>query len=324
MCGTRRAPAVIEQIQRRRESNDALIRQAAVEALGRLGRAPDPALLGDPSKLVQRTAAWAIRQSHSRHEDSLPTEMYCGARVRRTIACAGAPPASSRSTSRRWRRRPELAAALERLTRRSRDDRSNERRERTVAVLVLDSGRPSKQDIEDTLLTALRSRNPPGCVRTCMTPSTTSPTRTFGICTTIGFRCSARPEDRDACHPRAAGRWRHGCAQVRARSSSAVRTMQKKELLQALTELPLRRADIYDLNADLEQLGPPVYNRIGNDIEQIAFFGESAERFAEALSTAARLPRRRVARACRARGAAGAATPIRERERSWRAARANT
>jgi hypothetical protein len=59
--------------------------------------------------------------------------------------------------------------------------------------------------------------------------------------------------------------------------------LQKKELLRALTELPLRRGDIYDLDADLGEQAPPVYNRIGNDIEQIAFFGESAERLARAL-----------------------------------------
>jgi len=58
---------------------------------------------------------------------------------------------------------------------------------------------------------------------------------------------------------------------------------QKKELLLALTELPLRRADVYDLDADLAKPAPPVYNRIGNDIEQIAFFGQSADRVSRSL-----------------------------------------
>jgi outer membrane murein-binding lipoprotein Lpp len=58
----------------------------------------------------------------------------------------------------------------------------------------------------------------------------------------------------------------------------------KKRLLQALTEFPLRRGDIYDPEADLTTPAPPVYNRIGNDIEQIAFFGESGARIARALS----------------------------------------
>jgi hypothetical protein len=58
---------------------------------------------------------------------------------------------------------------------------------------------------------------------------------------------------------------------------------QKKELLRALTQFSLRRGDIYDMDADLGKVAPPVYNRIGNDIEQIAFFGESAGRLAQAL-----------------------------------------
>jgi hypothetical protein len=59
---------------------------------------------------------------------------------------------------------------------------------------------------------------------------------------------------------------------------------QKKRLLRALTEFPLRRGDIYDPEADIAAPAPPVYNRIGNDIEQIAFFGESGARIARALS----------------------------------------
>ena len=49
-------------------SNDALVRQAAVEALGRLGLFHDAKLLGDRSKLVQRTAAWALGRL-SRHPE---------------------------------------------------------------------------------------------------------------------------------------------------------------------------------------------------------------------------------------------------------------
>lgn len=59
----------------------------------------------------------------------------------------------------------------------------------------------------------------------------------------------------------------------------------RKRLLHALNEFPLRRADIYDPKADHESVvSPPAYNRIGNDIEQIVFFGTSAERLAKALA----------------------------------------
>lgn len=60
--------------------------------------------------------------------------------------------------------------------------------------------------------------------------------------------------------------------------------IQKKELLIALTELPLRRADVYDLDADSTKSAPPVYNRIGNDIEQIVFFGQTADRLSRSLN----------------------------------------
>ena len=58
---------------------------------------------------------------------------------------------------------------------------------------------------------------------------------------------------------------------------------QKKILLESLTEFPLRRGDIYDLAAVLGKPAPPVYNRIGNDTEQIEFFGQSGDLFARAL-----------------------------------------
>src|SRR5262249_11875688 len=60
------------QIRQAADSPDALVRQAAAEAVGRLG-GQDAALLellGDPSKMVQRTAAWAVRQSYSRHPET--------------------------------------------------------------------------------------------------------------------------------------------------------------------------------------------------------------------------------------------------------------
>lgn len=58
---------------------------------------------------------------------------------------------------------------------------------------------------------------------------------------------------------------------------------QKKRLLAALIEIPQRRGDVYDLSADLSAPTPLVYSRIGNDIEQIALFGRSADLLAGAL-----------------------------------------
>lgn len=65
---------VLKQIEQAAGSNDVLIRQAAVEALGRLALPETAPLLvkrlSDDSKLVQRTAAWALRQIYSRHEQA--------------------------------------------------------------------------------------------------------------------------------------------------------------------------------------------------------------------------------------------------------------
>jgi hypothetical protein len=57
---------------------------------------------------------------------------------------------------------------------------------------------------------------------------------------------------------------------------------QKKGLLAALAEFPLRRGDAYDLTGTVKP-APLVYGRIGNDIEQIAFFGSSAAILSQAL-----------------------------------------
>src|SRR6185436_791682 len=66
--------AVIEQLVQAAASNEVLIRQLAIEALGRV--APEAyersmaAGLGDRSKLVRRTAAWAVRQIYNRSESA--------------------------------------------------------------------------------------------------------------------------------------------------------------------------------------------------------------------------------------------------------------
>jgi hypothetical protein len=58
--------------------------------------------------------------------------------------------------------------------------------------------------------------------------------------------------------------------------------VQKKRLLSALVDFPLRRGDVYELSP----AGPAesiVVSRIGNDIEQIAFFGPAAATISSAL-----------------------------------------
>jgi len=57
---------------------------------------------------------------------------------------------------------------------------------------------------------------------------------------------------------------------------------QKKRVLEALVEFPLRRGDVYDLAGTVRNM-PLIYNRIGNDTEQVEFFGASAALVAKAL-----------------------------------------
>ena len=137
------SPAVRKQIEAAAESTDALVRQAAVEALGRLGvRATTAAeLLGDPSKLVQRTAAWALRQilqpasrrlrraSSSRRSASPDDRTRWGAT--RVFAAA---------FRRAGARGPRSRTALAKLVDDPVVSRSDAGGQRPVAALVLDPG----------------------------------------------------------------------------------------------------------------------------------------------------------------------------------------
>ncbi len=110
--------AVLRQIEAAAQSNETLVRQSAVEALGRLALPADvplfAQLLADPSKLVQRTAAWALRQVYSAHPESPDRELLAAL--------------ASDSSRMRWgatrvfahhfinlARRDDLIAALDRL-----------------------------------------------------------------------------------------------------------------------------------------------------------------------------------------------------------------
>ena len=275
-------PTVLQQITKATESNDALIRQAAVEALGRLGQLPDAKLLGDPSKMVQRTAAWAIRQSHVRHPERPVSDIESALaspddRTRwggtRIFAAHFAGLANQSS----------LAASLQRLV-------SSEQ----SPLVQLDATKglwqfwfwsrdtKTKSSIEDGLLARLGKKQPTrGPSASYNMRSTILLTKISDTCTTTGYPCS---HGRRIGSKRSVDAWPSKRASLinSPQCSNRGRWRQKKQLLTSLTELPLRRGDVYDLESDLSK--PTLaYNRIGNDIEQIAFLGESAERFARAL-----------------------------------------
>ncbi|HYO82990.1 MAG TPA: HEAT repeat domain-containing protein, partial [Bryobacteraceae bacterium] len=274
--------AVLSQIEKATQSNDALIRQAAAEALGRLGRAPNIDLLGDPSKLVQRTAAWATRQAYVRHPD-------------RPVSALGAS-LTHRSDRVRWgatrifsqhfaelARRDDLVEPLLKLA-----DQEPSPLIRTDAVRALwqywfwNPQTSTKSRIEDVLLASMQKPQHPWVARNLRHAIYNLADENIRYLYNNWVPLLAQQEDRDraikgrlAVEDRLAGKF----ANLLETGSAAGR----KELLTALAELPLRRGDIYDLEADLSKQAPPVYNRIGNDIEQIAFFGEAAERMARAI-----------------------------------------
>ncbi len=276
------SPAVRAQIVAASRSNDALIRQAAVEALGRLGQSPDPDLLGDDSKMVQRTAAWATRQAHSRHEDLPVSDIIAALRSSDDRTRFGATRIFAAHFA-ALARRPELSDALCRLI----DDPAMTIRMNAVKGLwqfwFWSPDATAKNQIEDTLLAALAAPQHPWVEENLHHALYNLADENIRYLYNNWVPLLARQDDRE--------RAVRGRLAVEARLADKFATVlehgsqaQKKELLLALTELPLRRADVYDLDADPAKLSPLVYSRIGNDIEQIAFFGQSADRISRSLS----------------------------------------
>jgi hypothetical protein len=280
----RPADNMLKQIEREAQSPDALIRQAAVEALGRLGLRNElfAKLLGDPSKMVQRTAAWALRQSYSRHEDTPSSDLLSALASRdgRTRWGATRVFAAHFAT---LGRRPEMAAALAKL---AGDPAEPVRMNAIKGLWQLWFWTPdtaSKNLIEDTIIAAIGRPQSLWVERTLSDAVYNLADENIRYLYNNWVPLLGRPEDRE--------RAIRGRLAVEDRLATKFATvldhgpeLQKKALLRSLTEFPLRRADIYDLDSELDKIAPPVYNRIGNDIEQIVFFGESADRVAKALS----------------------------------------
>jgi hypothetical protein len=263
------------QIRMATSSPDALIRQAAVEALGRLGTGSKQS--GDPSKMVQRTVAWAVRQQVSRDPSLSPIYL------------------KSQDDRRRWgasrvfaqhfselAKQPALATALAKLI----DDLVVTIRMNAIKGLwqfwFWTPDVATKSMIEDTLLAALGKPQSDWVAENLRHAIYNLADENIRYLYNNWVPLLGRAEDREKAI--------RGRLAVESRLATKFAVVletgpdtQKKALLEALTELPLRRGDIYDLDADLGKIAPPVYNRIGNDIEQIAFFGDSADRLSRAL-----------------------------------------
>ena len=238
---------VKKQIEAAARSDDALIRQAAAEALGRLGQA-SPAL-GDPSKMVERTAAWSARQGLSRHVETSPDALIAGLR--------------SADDRTRWEvtrvfaqhfselaKQPDYAVALAKLA----DDPVGTVRMNAVKGLwqfwFWTPDVATKSMIEDTLVTALGKPQSEWVQENLRHAIYNLADENIRYLYNNWVPLLGRAEDREkAVRGRLAveSRLATKFAAVLEKGPDA----QKKELLAALTEEPLRRGDIYDLEADL-------------------------------------------------------------------------
>ena len=278
-------PAALAQVKEAAGSNDALIRQQAAEALGRLA---DPTtldllerMLGDDSKLVERTAAWAIRQIYSRRP-GVPSDAVLSAlaspddRVRwgatRIFATHFAGLA----------RRSEFADALIKLTG---DPVATVRMQALKGMWQFwfwSADQAAKGRIEDAFLRAMAEPQHPWVERNLREGIYNIADENIRYLYNNWVPLLARAEDRK--------RAIEGRLAVEARLADKFATVletgndrARRNLLAGLTEFHLRRADVYDTEADHSKPAPAIYNRIGNDTEQIAFFGKSNDRFARAL-----------------------------------------
>jgi hypothetical protein len=275
------SPNVLQEMILATRSNDAMIRQAATEALGRLGQLPDAKLLGDGSKLVQRTAAWATRQAHVRHPGMPVTDIEASLASADDRTRWGATRIFSAHFS-ELAKQSQLASSLERV---AKADPSPVVRMDAIRGLwqfwFWSADTKAKSEIEDSLLASLGRNEHPWVNGALQTAIYNLADENIRYLYNNWVPLLARQEDRD--------RVIRGRLAVESRLADKFVTVlqsgpasQKRQLLTSLTELPLRRGDVYDLESDLSK--PTLaYNRIGNDIEQITFFGDSAERFARAL-----------------------------------------
>jgi hypothetical protein len=280
-------PMLVKQIDEATRSNDVMIRQAAAEALGRLG---DPSsisteieLLGDKSKLVQRTAAWSLRQIYSRHADTPSVPLLTALSSSDARARWGAVRVFAHHF-RTLASRGDMIAALEKL---AADPLVPIRMDAIKGIWQswfwnADPGVRGR--IEDTLLAQMgQALQHPWIAENLRDALYNLADENIRYLYNNWVALLGRETDRErAIKGRLAVE-----SQLAEKLAGVLKTgrdPQKKEVLTALAGISLRRGDVYDLTADLSKPSDLVYSRIGNDIEQIAFFGPSADRIAEALA----------------------------------------
>jgi len=264
---------------------DAMIRQQAVEAMGRNAiESTVPTLLarlGDSSKLVQRTAAWALRRVYSAHGVRQPAGLTAMLESRNERARWGATRVFAAHFA-GLANTPEWAAALQR---RLTDPNAAIATQAVKGLWQFWFWTPNaavKGGIEDALLAGLTKPQPAWVEQALREAVYNLPDENIRYLYNNWVPGLASVDDQKRV---IAGRLK-----VEARLAEKFAAFldretnpNRKRLLAALVEHPLRRADVYQKDADPGSGFPPVYNRIGNDVEQTVFYGEANTRIATAL-----------------------------------------
>ena len=282
-------PELLRQIAAATASNDALIRQEAVEALGRLAVPQTAATLGerlgDPSKLVQRTAAWALRQIYSRHPQQSADVLDRALASSDDRTRWGATRVFAQHFS-ALGRRPEFARPLAALS----DDPVVTVRMQAIKGMwqywfwSADDG--AKGWIEDSILAAMAKPQHPWVSENLRAAVYNLADENIRYLYNNWVPLLGRSEDRErAIRGRLTLEAR--LADKFSRVLESGPEVQRKQLLEGLVDFPLRHGDVYVPGAielpAWKTASVPEYSRIGNDIEQIVFFGASAEKLAHAL-----------------------------------------
>ena len=279
------SPTLIHEIGVATGSNDPLIRQKAAEALGRLADKSSTAiligLLSDPSKLVQRSAAWSLRQIYSRHEDTPSAPLLAALSSANARTRWGATRVFARQFA-VLARRDEMLAALEK---RSSDPVIPIRMDAIKSLWQAwfwNADPAVRSRIEDTVLARMAEPQHPWISENLGEALYNLADENIRYLYNNWVPLLGTEQDRE--------RAIRGRLSVEAQLAEKIARVletgpdpQKKNVLASLGDLTLRRGDVYDLSADLSKSAPLVYSRIGNDIEQIAFFGPSANLLAKSL-----------------------------------------
>jgi len=277
--------ARIREIESLTASPEPLVRAQALETIGRFGRIESlpviAARMGDPSKLVLRAAAWAMRQVYSRRpeapaqpllaalQSNIERERWAATRVFATHFSAIA-------------RREEFAPVL---TKRISDVSP------AVAIQAIKAAwqywywtpsLASREVLEDAVLAAMAKPQHPWVERNLKEAVYNLADENIRYLYNNWVPGLATAGDRE--------RAIRGRLAIEDRLATKFATVlesgsrqQVQWLLAGLGEFELRRGDVYDPNADRSTKFPGVYNRIGNDVEQVVFFGAANDRMAKAL-----------------------------------------